>query len=159
MENRLFILTILITIIGTLSSCNKEIDYQKEEAAIREVWNKISEYGEKGDWENYKKYIDQTDKIQLLHPEMGQWIKGWEEFSAFYQGMMEQGITYTAQTNDLKVNINKSGDMAWILADIILAYDTNPEQKYHMWDSGVFEKIDGEWKMVMGMACGVPNAE
>lgn len=159
MKNKLLFLTMLIALAGTFSGCSNNVDLAKEEEKIREVWNKISEYGEKGDWENYKTYIDQTDKIQVLHPEMGQWIKGWEEFSAFYKGMMEQGITYTAHTNDLIVNVNESGDMAWLLADVILAYDSNPEQEYHMWDSGVFEKIDGEWKMVMAMACGVPNAE
>lgn len=159
MKNTLLILSMLITLTGIFSACSNKVIYAKEEEQIREVWNKISKYGEKGDWENYKKYIDQTEKIQLLHPEMGQWIKGWEEFSAFYKGMMEQGITYTALTNDLKVNINKCGDMAWLLAEVILAYDSNPDQKFRMWNSGVFEKIDGEWKMVMGMACSVPNAE
>lgn len=159
MENKLFILTILITIIGTISSCNKEIDYQKEEERIRELWSKTSEYLAEGDWENYSNLMDQSEKLQVIHPQMGQWLKGFDEVSPVYKSIVEAGNTYIEYKNELlNVNISKSGDMAWANAEVIWAYNDG-ENKNHMWYAFAFNKVDGEWKTVMAMACGVPNVE
>lgn len=160
MKNKLLILIMIITLAGMFSACANKVDVAKEEEQVRELWNKVSEYGMKGDWENYKKYFDQTEKLQIIHPGAADWLKGWDEFSARYKVMLESGNTWTEHKNDLlNVNISKSGDMAWGIADFTFSFPSNPEQKYHMWEAVVFEKIDGEWKSVMGMACSVPNAE
>lgn len=59
--------------------------------------------------------------------------------------------------NDLILNISESGDMAWGTADMILQFDDSTKSQARLWETGVFEKINGEWKMVLGMASGPRN--
>jgi ketosteroid isomerase-like protein len=149
MKYKLFVLTALLVFSGAFSSCNN-VDYMKEEEKVKEVWYKIAEYGTKGDWENYKKYIDQSEKIQVIHPGEGEWLKGWDEVSPKYKAMLESGNTWIEHKNELlNVNISKSGDMAWANAVFTFSLNSNPEQKHHMWESVVFEKNDGKCKIVM----------
>ena len=157
MKFKLFVFTAIILITGAFSNCTNRVDYLKEEEKIKELWYKISEYGANGDWENYAYYFDQTEKLQIIHPGMGEWLNGWDEFSGRYKAMMESGVAYTIVKNDIQINVSKSGDMAWGLADVIFSFDSNPDNKIHMWESIVFEKIADEWKLVMCMASSVAD--
>lgn len=113
----------------------------------------------KGDRENYAKCWDKTEKLQLLHPEIGQWLKGWNEFSPVCKRIFESDYLYSEYENELlNVNISKDGNMAWTNAKVIWSIN-NSDKKNRMWYACAFEKVDGEWKIVMGMVCGVPNAD
>lgn len=159
MRSKIFNLTILVFIIGFFSSCNKEIDYQKEEEKIKEVWNKTSENLGKGDWDNYAECFDQTEKLQIIHPGMREWLKGADEFSPVYKNRIKSGNTYTEEKNELlNVNISESGDMAWANAEVIWSMDGFGKNN-NLWYALAFEKIEGEWKIVMAMACGVQRAK
>jgi len=136
-----------------------KVDLAKEEEQIREVWDKISLYGMKGDWADYSKYFNQTRKLQMIHPGMKEWLNGWSEFSEKYEDMMEKGMKYSIIKNHISVNVSNSGDMAWGLVDFIFSFDSDPNNKVHMWESVVFEKTNGEWNIVMGMASNVPDNE
>lgn len=155
MKNKVIFWILALTGICVLSQCQK-VDVAKEEEKIKEVWYKISEYGPKGDWESYKKYMDQSEKIQVIHPGMGEWLKGWEEVSSKYKALLESGNTWIEHKNELfNVNISQGGDMAWANAIYAFSFESNPDQIHHMWESVVFEKIDGDWKFVMVMAAAV----
>lgn len=158
-RHNIFTLTILIMIIGIFSSCNKEIDHQKEEEAIKNVWNKTSEYLSNGDWKNYSNLSDHTEKLQVIHPQGGQWLKGYDEFAPIYKSIVESGSTFTEHKNELlNVNISENGDMAWANAEVIWSMD-GFGKKNNMWYALAFEKVEGEWKIVMVMACGVQKAK
>ncbi|WP_340114056.1 YybH family protein [Maribellus mangrovi] len=157
MKNKLFFLTLLITLSGIFSACSPKVDYAKEEVQIRAVWSNLSEYLAKGDWENYSNLVDHTEKLQILHPQMGQWLKGYDEFSKVYKGILESDYTYEEYENELlNINISTNSDMAWANAKVTWSM-YGPDQKNRMWYSVAFTKVDGEWKIVMLMACNIPN--
>ena len=138
---------------------NNKIDYAKEEAQIRELWRKTSEYLAHKDWENYSKLVDHSDKLQILHPQMGQWLKGYDEFSKVYEEILNSDYSFTEYENELlNINISTNADMAWANAKVTWSM-YGPDQKNKMWYACVFTKVDGEWKTEMVMACGVLDAE
>ncbi len=155
-------LAILIGIVVFLISCNTSVkltslDLNKDEERIREVLNEVSQYGRKGDWENFKKYFVQTEKLQIINSEMGLVLNGWEEFSAYYKVMMDLifkevenniKITFSDKSELVNVNISKSRDMAWATEKSFLS-PLNSDKKNHIWSVTVLEKIEGEWKVVM----------
>lgn len=155
------ITAILIGIVIILTGCNNVIDLNKEEEKIREVMNEAKEFGRKGDWENYMKYFDQTEKLQLINIEMGHWLKGWEEFSAYYNGIFSilkdvgNNSFEESKSEVLNVNISKNGNMAWANSESVWSFKFNPDKKTHIWSAIIFEKVNGEWKIVMSFSSGV----
>ena len=159
MRTKLNLLTILFVLTAVFTSCNQKVDYQKEEQQIRELWSKTSEFLANKDWENYSNLADHSEKLQIIHPQTGQWLKGYNEFSEVYKNILESDYTYTEYENELlNINISTNGDMAWANAKVTWSM-YGPDQKNQMWYALAFTKADGEWKTVMAMACGEPNAE
>lgn len=140
------------------SKTDHTMDLKEEEEKIKEVWYNISEYGAKGDWENYKQAINQSDRVQVIHPGWSEWLNGWEEFTAKYRPMLEEGIGWIERKNELvNINISKGGDMAWANVVFNFSFKSSPEEQNEMWEAVVFEKINGRWQVVMVMACSVPE--
>ena len=148
-----FVLTVLILLI---SSCNIKPDLKNEERLIREFWDNASNYVCTGDWENYSRCWDHSSKIQIIHADQGEWLTGWEKIRVKYETLLGSGMKCSFPKNDLILNLSSTGDMAWGTADIILQFSDSTNTQIHLWETCVFEKIDGQWKMVMGMA-SVPN--
>ncbi len=140
---------------ATLVRQTDEVDLARKEKEIREIWTEMSEYGMKGDWDTYSKYFVQTGRFQMIHPGIGEWLNGWNEFSEKYEDMMRRGMKYSIVKNDISINVGSGGDLAWGLVDFVFYFDAEPNNKLHMWESVVFEKIDGDWKIAMGMASNV----
>ena len=126
--------------------------FEKDEKQIRELWAGACEDICKGDWESYSKYWSHNTNIQLIHPDEGEWLIGWDKIGAKYREMLKPGFTCTILRNELILNISALADMAWGTVDIEIDFNITVGTKLHLWETIIFEKIDGQWKMVHGMA-------
>lgn len=125
---------------------------EKEETEIRELWTKACAGICNGDWESYAACWSHTSKIQLIHTDRGEWLTGWEEIGAKYKKMLNSGISCNITRNQLRLNVSSSADMAWGTVDIIIHFNDNDKTRVHLWETVVFEKMEGNWKIVCGMA-------
>ena len=90
---------------------------------------------------------------------MGEWLHGWEEFAPKYEAMITSGVKFILYKNELSINVDKNGEIAWGTADVIFQIKGSNEKKHHMWETVVFEKIDGEWKIVQALAAPALNVK
>ena len=125
---------------------------ENEERQLRELWTRASESICNGDWTSYRQCWSHSLDIQLIHPDQGEWLKGWEEIGAKYEEMLNSGISCSIPRNDLKLNISSSADMAYGTVDINIHFNDTAKTKVHLWQTIVFQKIDGKWKIVHGIA-------
>ncbi len=136
-----------------LSFSPNQVNPKEEEKQIRKLWQEASEYIRTGNWEGYKNCWKQNLEFQVIHPFHGEWLNGWVQVREKYKKLLQSGVQFTTLKDDLTLYISKSGDMAWGTMDVIFQIGENQNNTVHVWETGAFEKIDGEWKFVMGMAC------
>src|SRR5688500_3796568 len=98
----------LLTLFITLSACSNNVDVVEEERQIRKLWDKTSDYVCNGDWENYSLSWAHTAQIQLMHPDQGDWITGWEKLKAKYEVLLKSRMKCTWPKNDLTINVSTS---------------------------------------------------
>lgn len=122
-----------------------------EERHIRELWDTACISICSADWETYSTIWDKNPNIQLLHPDKEEWLTGWEQIGPYYKESFDAGVKCEILKNDLQLNLSPSGEMAWGTVEISLQYQ---ESKLHatLWETVVFEKKEGKWKLVLGMA-------
>ena len=125
---------------------------KKDEELIRKLWNDASRHLCNGDWEKYSVCWDHSSRVQVIHPDQGEWLSGWESVKVKYQTLLGSGMRCTVSQNKLSLNLSLSGDMAWGTANTVLEFSDESGTSLHLWEAVVFEKINGQWKMVMGMA-------
>ncbi len=121
-----------------------------EEREIRELWDKACSSLCNCDWKTYATIWDKSMGIQILHPDKQEWLTGWEQIGPYYKQFFDASVRCKLLKNDLKLNISRSGEMAWGTVDLSLKYLEN-EISFRLWETVVFEKKDGAWKLVMGM--------
>lgn len=119
---------------------------------ITELWNTACESICNGDWESYSQCWSHSSNIQLLHPDQGEWLTGWNEIGNKYKIMLTTGTTCRISRNDLKLHLSPTAGMAWGTVDIQLHFSDSAETSLHLWETVIFEQIDGQWKIVHGMA-------
>lgn len=141
-----------------LISCNK-VDLKDEERQIRELWAQAGDYVCNGDWENYAECWDHSSKIQIMHTDQGEWLTGWEKIGKKYETMLNSGMRCSIPKNELTLNISSSGEMAWGTVDIVIQFNDSSQTQVHLWETGVFEKINGKWKIVHGMVSMPKNVK
>jgi len=129
-------------------SCNTKPDIHKEEQKIREVWNGFTNSLCNGDWESFSKVWDHSTKVSVVHPHIGEWLTGWEEVQHKYEKLLDSDFRCTLKKNNLSLYISNSGDMAWGTVDLIVEFNDSSNTTNHPWQTVVFEKIKGEWKLV-----------
>lgn len=125
---------------------------ENEEREIRDLWTRASENLCSGDWSGYAECWSHSQKIQLIHSDQGEWLEGWKEIGAKYEEMLNSGMSCNILRNVLKLNISSSAEMAYGTVDILIHFNGTAKTKMHLWETIVFEKIDGKWKIVHGMA-------
>ena len=125
---------------------------EEEERQIKELWTRASDYICTGNWKKYKECWSHSPQIQLIHPDEGEWLKGWKKIESKYEKMLNSGFKCSILSNELELNVSPSGDMAWGTVDIILNFNDTAQTRLRLWETLIFEKINGEWKIVHGMA-------
>lgn len=76
-------------------------------------------------------------------------VRGQAALRAYWGGLLALP-DFHFDTTDTQIHVSKSGDMAWIAGDYVLSF-TSPNGKVE--DLGkyllIYEKINGEWKLVL----------
>jgi hypothetical protein len=147
---RLIVLTVIWAglLIGFIS-CNTKPNLALEEQSIRELYDNLCKYGIEGNWEEYSKLSSQNSKLQIIHPEIGQWLKGREAFEENYEPLIKSGINADFIKNDLTLFFSKSGDVAWGTIDVTTRYNDYDSLLVNSWNIVVFEKENNDWKTVL----------
>jgi len=127
------------------------MDYEEERAAIRAAWTRGQRALEARDWKTYSDLWADVEYAQLLHPDKPEWLSGWEEFAPSYRRLLSEGPSIATRTRDMRINVAPSGDMAWATLKADLSFtDGSGDVKRTFWETVVFEKLDGQWKLVHG---------
>lgn len=127
------------------------LNLKAEERKIRELWDQACLSICNSNWKIYSKIWDDSPGIQLIHPDKEEWLTGWEEISHYYKKLFDEGIKCELLKNDLNLNLSPSGEMAWGTVEITLLFQKK-ELPVRLWETVVFEKKMGTWKLVLGMA-------
>jgi len=129
-------------------SCDTPIDFGREEQAIRKVWQNNINSICTGNWDEFAAVWDHSAEVSVIHPHSGEWLKGWKEVSYKYEQVLNSGMRCILVRNDLTLHISSSGDIAWGTVDMIVQFNDSNKTTNHPWQTVVFEKIKGEWKLV-----------
>lgn len=134
-------------------ACQQSTDVEQAREDIRAVWDSANRALEAGDWEAYSEVWAHTDYIQVIHPGSSDWLSGWDEVRPPYKKLLEEESSMTIRTRDMRIRVAPSGDMAWATMKWDISSGEGEDAgAITNWGTGVFEKIDGEWKMVHGLA-------
>lgn len=124
------------------------MDNEKE--AVMKAWRKGADALEEGDWETYRDYWAHTDYIQAIHPKERQWLTGWEKVGPGYKKLIEEGDEWSSEAVLVSLRVSEGGTMAWLTSKMTITVDEDME--FESWQTSIFEKLDGEWKLVLGHA-------
>lgn len=128
----------------------------EDAARIRTLWNRASEALCTGDWETYRELWAPADHIEVIHPHEGDWRVGWDEIETGYRSRSESGFRCEVETRVMRIHASPAGEMAWATAEVLIKA-TDPPMERTLWQSLVFEKIEGRWRLVHAHA-SVPQA-
>lgn len=139
--------TITVLLLTSIS-CGITSDTNTEEQEIRDLWNRFINSICDGNWEVFSKAWDHSPKVSVIHPHIGEKLNGWEEIQPKYHNLLNSAFRCSLPKNELEIHISNSGDMAWGIVDLIVQLNDSAKTTNHPWQSVVFEKIQGEWKLV-----------
>ena len=145
---------LLICFAAGVFSCAPSIDVESEKAAVRAAWDGLSRALEAKDWERYAEFWVQDADLQVIHPSLGDWIKGWDTFQQRYKAILASDAQFSFDTRRFDVQISPSGDVAWATVEVVMTMNGTEQT---MWEVGVFKKIQGQWKICLGFAAPVSN--
>lgn len=143
----------VMALLFTAVASGDRVDVEQERAAIRDVWNRANRALETGDWESYSTVWAHTNYIQVIHPDGPEWLSGWDEVGPKCRNSLTEGPSPAIRTRDMQIRVAPSGDMASATMKWDLSFGEGGDTtRITYWGTGVFEKIDGEWKIVHALA-------
>lgn len=118
---------------------------------IRALWDRATAGLCAGDWESYQELWARTDYIEVIHPDESDWRVGWERIGSAYRELLASGFRCEGETRSMRIHVSPSAEMAWATAEVVIR---PPDSKLErtMWQTLVFEKISGVWRLVHGHA-------
>ncbi len=127
------------------------MDPEQERAAVRAAWNRGNRALEAGDWEAYSDFWAHADYAQVIHPHRREWLHGWHELGPAYRDLLAEGPAIRTRTREMDIRVSPSGEMAWATVEADLSFGSQGEAgEITVWQTVVFEKIAGAWKLVHG---------
>lgn len=145
---------LLCSIIFVFTSCcnheSKVVNQNDEKLLIEKVINSSISWANEKDLKLlYSVIANDTDYLEV-HPG-DRVVKGFEDFrksEAFWMNPNFKAVRY--QIKDLKINLSKSGDVAWWYSklDDINEWKGQPANWENTRWTGVLEKRDGKWVIV-----------
>jgi len=128
---------------------------EEEKSKILNKWREANSALQNKNWDIYSSIWAHTDYIQILHPDEGEWLKGWKLIGPAYRELIEDGPEIQSDFYDVNVRISKDNTMAWLTCKNNIRLINGDEIEFESWQTCVFEKIAGEWKMVHGHASNI----
>lgn len=132
----------------SIGACQPQPDLAEEARIIREVWETGSRALENRDFDAYTDFWANNERIQVMHPDVPEWLVGWTALGPRYEERMAWGPELRGRTYDWTVSVSPSAEMAWATMKVevkVIAADT---MTFTAWESAVFEKLDGRWRLM-----------
>jgi len=142
-------LSVVVLLVVGAFACTRSVDLESEKAAVRSVWDEVSNALEAKDWNLYQQFFSHEPDLQVIHPSNRDWIKGWDTFEKRYQAIFASDTQWSSQTRRFDVQISPTGDVAWATIEIVLTMNGIDRTA---WQVTIFKKIDGQWKIVLGFS-------
>ncbi|MEX0720578.1 MAG: nuclear transport factor 2 family protein [Balneolaceae bacterium] len=125
---------------------------EDEKEQIIQAWEQGGNALENNDWETYSEYWAHTDYIQIIHPKEKEWLQGWDIIGQSYKDFLEQGLNIQAESSDVNIQISSGAKMAWLTCKTKIKMIAEDTLEFESWQTNIFEKIEGEWRLVHGHA-------
>lgn len=135
----------------SLVACEERPSPEDERAAIRAAWDRGVQALESGDWETYRDFWAHVGYAQVIHPDQGEWLVGWDSIGPSYREFLADEQRLEARTRNMRIRVAPSGDMAWATLEADLDFASEEDTAtITLWETVVFEKVASEWKLVHG---------
>lgn len=121
-------------------------------AEIRSLWERGTAALCSGDWEGYQELWAHTPNVEVIHPDQRDWGVGWEVIGPAYRELLASGLRCEAQTRRMRIHVSASREMAWATAEVVLRVPGPEPVERILWQTLVFEKLKGRWRLVHGHA-------
>ncbi|MDX1671428.1 MAG: nuclear transport factor 2 family protein [Balneolaceae bacterium] len=123
---------------------------RSDKQGLIKVWNQAVRALEKGDWESYQRFWAHTDYIQLIHSSEREWLRGWKTIGTEYRKWLRGKPALRVQVKEIDATISQSKNTAWLTCKMHIATEgeNGEEVEFESWQTHIFEKRAGEWKLV-----------
>lgn len=113
--------------------------------AIRAVWDATVSGALSGDYDAWAAPF--SDDVEIMSPRAARRLVGVSSVESVFRRAIESGAFQEVKTTRYDAHVSSSAEMAWatLEAESVLGRDT-----LLIWYVLVFEKEDGDWKMVLG---------
>ncbi len=136
----------------TLACARLPMPYTDDAAEIRALWERGGAALCSGDWNSYQELWAHTPSVEVIHPDQRDWRVGWEVIGSAYRELLTSGFRCEAQTRRMRIHVSASREMAWATAEVVLRIPGSESSERVLWQTLVFEKLEGRWRLVHGHA-------
>lgn len=124
----------------------------KEKEKVLEAWRHGSKALQDQNWKNYLDYWAHTDYVELIHPKEKEWLRGWKSIGSGYRQFIRQEPVIELEYSNVSIHVSQHADMAWLSCKASMKLTLDNSYEIESWQTNIFEKIDGKWKLVHGHA-------
>ena len=142
-------LCVAVLFVAGMFACTGNIDFESEKAAVRVVWDEACNALVAKDWNRYEQVWTHEPDLQVIHPSLRDWIKGWDMFQQRYQAIFASDVKWAFDTRRFDVQISPAGDVAWATIEIVITMNGTSQTA---WQVSIFKKLHGQWKIVLGFS-------
>jgi hypothetical protein len=132
----------------SINGCQPQPDLAEEARAIRELWEAGGKALENRDFDAYSNFWANNERVQVMHPDVPEWLVGWSALGPRYQERRADGPDLRGRTYDWTVTVSPSAEMAWATMKVEVQMITSDTLTFVAWECAVFEKLDGSWRLV-----------
>jgi ketosteroid isomerase-like protein len=139
---------IVLSVSCLLPACNRATDIGQEKKNVQQAFEKYLESVNKADTELASQVWSQSPDTSAVTP-LGR-TKGWESIrDGLYVNVLQKGFAERSLRPD-NLAITVSGSTAWVVYDWTFTAKLADGQPYSSkgWESQVFAKTDGQWRIV-----------
>jgi hypothetical protein len=152
MKKYFVLIVILMLVAGT--SCQENVDIEKEKKAIIAVIEEETDAAISGDYDRWANtYLQDETNVRLSANSAGyNLIVGWEDLDTYFKEAFENRDEQGPAWKGVKTNyrIKVYGNAAWVMCDEkAVNAETGEEMDWTAIECRILEKVDGEWKIVL----------
>ena len=145
---------ILVALV--IAGCASAPSLRNEEDAVRTAFERGVGALVAKNWDLYSKFWAHEPHVLIMHPAAGEWLRGWSVVEPKYRALLASDMKVSTITRRFDVRVAPSGDVAWAAIEMDITINGNPIKA---WQLGVFEKIQGEWRVVAAIDAPAKSPE
>lgn len=125
------------------------------EAQIRQAWEGLADAIEEEDWEAFARLWVQDSTVQVVSPDQGAWLRGWDQVSSAYRDVVSAGSALSFETTRLEITVGESGRTAWAVGEVVT---TTGGASQTTWQMAVLRKVGDAWRFAAAWTGAVAPA-